>query len=34
MNNSIDVGVKAIGTRALVVQTYFSTCPKAKFCPR
>jgi hypothetical protein len=23
-----------MGTRALMIQTYFSTCPKVKFCPR
>ncbi len=34
MSNSIDAGDKAMGTRALVIQTYFSTCLKAKFCPR
>jgi hypothetical protein len=34
MNNSIDARVKAMGTRALMIQTYFSTCPKVKFCPR
>jgi hypothetical protein len=34
MNNSTNIGVKAMGTRALVAQKYFSTCPKVKFCPR
>jgi len=34
MNNSIDARVKAMGIRALVVQTYFWTCSKDKFCPK
>jgi hypothetical protein len=31
---SIDVGAKAMGVRALAIQTYFPMCPKVKLCPK
>jgi hypothetical protein len=31
---SIDVRAKAMGIKALMIWTYFPTCPKVKLCPK